>query len=179
MPKILLLGGPSGSGKSTFASQCLTAHDWIHLEADRWPDADGIDHHGIRTEWDDFFDHHHPNPLHDVLAQRGVGHTGLVLSLPSRVVLSAQHLNVALGLLSVAYLYAHPAFCLQAFLQSPKALQHGLGADHWNANNFATFGALSRSENHALLIYSFTAGGDRRGDQEIYNDLIALVGEVD
>lgn len=53
MRKILLLGGPSGSGKSTFASQCLTAHDWIHLEADRWPDADGIDHHGIRTEWDE------------------------------------------------------------------------------------------------------------------------------
>jgi len=91
MPKILLLGGPSGSGKSTFSSQYLTARNWLHLEIDRWPEMDGIDHYGIRAEWNRFLEQNDPIPLHEVLRQRAIGHAGLVLSLPSPVVFDSQH----------------------------------------------------------------------------------------
>jgi hypothetical protein len=119
MPKILLLGGPSGSGKSTVSAQYLAAaHNWLHIEIDRWPEIDGTDHCGVRAEWNRFLEQNNPIPLHEVLRQRAIGHAGLVLSLPSSIVFNSQHLHAALGLLYVAYLYGHPAVCLQAFLDS-------------------------------------------------------------
>jgi hypothetical protein len=175
MSKITLLGGPSGSGKSKFASEHLTARKWSHLEIDRWPAQDGVDFYKIRPEWDQFIHQYNSGPLHELLVPRALGFTGMVLSLSSRILFNSHHLAAAAGRFHIAYLYGHPAFCLNAFLHSPKAIELGLGPDHWNYHNYELFGGLSRPENHRLLIDSFTGDGVRRDPQKIYDDLLNLL----
>jgi hypothetical protein len=174
MPKILLLGGPSGSGKSTFTSQYMNARNWLQLELDRWPEEDGPDFHHIRPEWDRFIHLRDPVPLYELLAERGAGSAGVVLSLSSRIVFSRDHLLAALGRLQIAYLYGPPDLCREAFLHSPKAIQLNLGPEHWDFHNLELFERLPGPENQHLLIHSFTTNGVRRDNEEIYNEIISL-----
>jgi hypothetical protein len=176
MSKILFLAGPSGSGKSFFASHYLSKRGWLHLEIDRFPE-NGIDVENIRSEWDDFLNRLRPDPLHRVLLGRAGSPTNVVLSFPGNLVFSPDHLRAGQGNFSFAYLYGHPAHCLQAFLDREQATRRGLGADWWNSNNLTTFGYLSLSFNHPLLIETFTANGGRRDPEQIYGDVLRLIEE--
>ena len=52
-----------------------------------------------------------------------------------------------------------------------------MGVDWWNSNNITTFGYLSLSFNHPLLIETFTANGGRRDPEQIYGDVLRLIEE--
>ena len=116
-----------------------------------------------------------PDPLHRVLVVRAVSGANVVLSFPGNLVFSPDHLRAGQGFFSFAYLYGHPADCLQAFLDREQATRRRLGVDWWNSYNVATFGALSASFNQPLLIESFTADGVTRDPEQIYVDLLKLI----
>jgi hypothetical protein len=175
-PKILFLGGPSGSGKSHFADKYLSAkHGWFHLEIDQHP-KDGIDVNNLRPEWKRFYERFEPGALHKELSQRAGSLSRVVLSHPGNQVFDPQHLESGVGYFHFAYLYGHPARCLKAFLAREQVSGRGLKADHWDHNNHLTFDRLSRSHNHRLLIEAFDADGERRDLDEIYVDLLRVIG---
>jgi hypothetical protein len=177
MSKILFLAGPSGVGKSYFASECLANRGWLHLEIDRFPEGDGIDFENIRSEWDDFWDRRTPGPLRRVLLGRAGASTNVVLSFPSNAVFSPDRLEAGRGYFYFAYLYGQPAHCLRAYLDREQATGRMLGANWWISNNLPTFGGLSLSFNHSLLIEAFTASGGRRDPEQIYGDVLRLIEE--
>jgi hypothetical protein len=175
MSTILFLGGPSGAGKSFFASHCVATWGWLHLEIDRFLEGDGIDLENIRSEWDEFWVHLRARPLHNSLLARAGPSRKVVLSFPSNLIFSPEHLRAGQGYFAFAYLYGHPAHCLQAFLDREQATGRRLGAEWWNSNNHTTFGCLSLLFNHPLLIEAFTAGGIRRDPEQIYADVHNLI----
>jgi hypothetical protein len=176
MSKFLFLGGPSGSGKSFFASVHVSKRGWLHLEIDRFLEGDGIDLENIRSEWDDFLERLRPGPLHSALLDRAACSANVVLTFPSNLVFGPEHLRTGQGYFSFAYLYGHPAHCLQAFVVREEANRRRLDAKWWDHHNMPTFGGLSSSFNQPLLIETFTANGERRNPEQIYGDLLKLIG---
>ena len=176
--KILFLGGPSGSGKSYFASRYLVGEGWLHLEIDRHGRGDGIDVENLRLEWNDFWIRHDPSSLCEELWRRAAASRYIVLSFASSVVFSEDHLAAAAGLICVAYLYGHPQFCLQAFLNRERSMRRELAIRHWDKYNRQTFGELSLSRNQPLLIEMFREDGSRRDPKEIYADIINRLNEA-
>jgi gluconate kinase len=178
MTSFLFLAGPSGSGKSHFAKTCLAAkHGWLHLEIDQHP-KDGIDKNDLRSEWDEFDKRCKPVALHRELLKRAHSPRHVVLSFGSRQVFSPQHVKAAHRYFHIAYLYGHPAHCLQAFHDREQANCRGLKVDHWNSNNSETFGRLSGSLNHQLLIEAFSAEGVRRDPEKIYADILTIINDA-
>ena len=176
--KILFLAGPSGSGKSYFASRYLTERGWLHLEIDRHDQGDGIDLENLRSQWGDFWMRHDPSPLREELRRRAAGAPDMVLSFASSVVFSADHLHAAAGQFCVTYLYGHPQFCLQAFLNRERSMPRELAISHWDKYNRETFGELSLSKNQPLLIEVFREDGSRRDPKEIYADITSRMSKA-
>jgi hypothetical protein len=173
--KILFLGGPSGSGKSYFASRYLAGHGWLHLEIDRHDEGDGIALENLRLEWDDFWIRHDRSSLNQELRRRATGFPHIVLSFASTVVFSADHLRAAAGQFYIAYLYAHPQFCLQAFVDRERSMPRELAISHWDKHNRDIFGELSLSRNQPLLIEAFREDGLRRHPNEMYADIASRI----
>ncbi len=176
--KILFLAGPSGSGKSYFASRYLAGRGWLHLEIDRHDQGDGIDLENLRSQWGDFWMRHDPSPLREELRRRAAGAPDMVLSFASSVVFSADHLHAATGQFCVTYLYGHPQFCLQAFLNRERSMPRELAISHWDKYNRETFGELSLSKNQPLLIEVFREDGSRRDPKEIYADITSRMSKA-
>lgn len=170
--KILFLGGPSGSGKSHFASQYLAKKGWLHVEIDRHDQGDGIDLENLRSEWDAFWLRCEFSPLHQELLRRAANFPYIVLSFASTVVFNVNHLRVAAGHFCAAYLYGHPTFCLQAFLDRESSMPRDLGLRHWDKHNRTIFGELSLSHNQPLLVEAFCEQGARRDAEEIFADIM-------
>jgi adenylate kinase family enzyme len=86
-PLIFILG-PSGAGKSTIGQWLAEDLYLLHIEVDRWPDGDGIDLAGIRTEWN-LYINGSTSPLVSVLSSRVLqaAKSGAVLTFPGTLVL--------------------------------------------------------------------------------------------
>src|SRR4030095_16670702 len=80
---LIFILGPSGAGKSTIGQWLAEALDLLHIEVDRWPDGDGIDLTGIRTEWD-LYINGSTSPLISTLRSRvrKAAQSGAVLTFP-------------------------------------------------------------------------------------------------
>jgi hypothetical protein len=176
--KSLFLGGPSGSGKSYFASRYLAGNGWLHLEIDRHDEGDVIALENLRLEWDDFWIRHDPSSLNQELRRRATGFRHMVLSFASTVVFSADHLRAAAGQFYIAYLYARPQFCLQAFVDRERSMPRELAISHWDKHNRHIFGELSLSGNQPLLIEAFRENGSRRDPKEIYADIASRISKL-
>lgn len=169
--RILFLGGPSGAGKSHFAENYLAPHGWLHIEIDAPPSGSGIDGANLREEWDAFYLRHDAVPLRNELLRRIGSAPAVVVSLPSFIVFSAQHLEAAACQFSVAYLFGPHAFCRREFLAREAQLNRGLGVEHWNQFAPAAYAIVTDPANHDLLIPAFTPDGSRRALEEMYADL--------
>lgn len=176
-PKILFLGGLSGSGKSSFARNYLMGRrGWVHIEIDA-DGEDGIDKNGLRVAWDAFHDRHNPGLLHQELSGRAGGHTHVVLSFSSMMIFSENHLESGRGFFHFAYLYGEPGQCLQAFLDRERDRGSGLGTPHWDSNNINLICRLKEPRNRGLVIEAFAPSGERRNPDDIYADILRLIGE--
>jgi hypothetical protein len=178
MPKMLFLGGPSGSGKSTFARKHLVSRGWRHIEIDRYPEGDGIDIENLRAVWEAFLHGYQPAPLHDELLRRSTDGRYLVLTFPSDLVFGSRHIEVSRGRFFFAYLYGHPVVCLREFSTREHATGRGLDCHHWDRYAPRTFGALSLSSNHDLLIEAFMPDGTRGEADEMYRDVLRVIGDA-
>ena len=150
----------------------------MHLEIDRHGRGDGIDAENLRLEWNDFWIRHDPSSLREELWRRAAASRYIVLSFASSVVFSEDHLRAAADQICVAYLYDHPQFCLQAFLNRERSMRRDLAISHWDKYNRQTFGELSLSRNQPLLIEMFREDGSPRDPKEIYADIINRLNEA-
>src|SRR5262245_66522351 len=115
---LLFIVGPSGAGKSTIGQWLAEDLDLLHIEVDRWPDGDGIDLAGLRTEWDSYLSGS-IRPLVSVLRSRvtQASRSGAVLTFPGSLVLPPELITESgeAGIITVV-LYGSGAECLDAFL---------------------------------------------------------------
>jgi len=161
---IILLLGPSGSGKTTLGDWLAEDLQILHLEIDRWPDGDGIDLEGLRTEWDAFVGTGQAARLAAVIRDRvrRVGRQGAVLSFPSILVLSPALIRTAeqQGIRPFV-LYGTGAECLDAFLERERKTGRRLGQKHWIQYNAYSYIAYSQEEFARHRLGTF-ASGERR-----------------
>lgn len=117
---IVFLLGPSGSGKTKLGEWLAEDLQILHLEIDRWPDGDGIDREGLRTEWDTFLRTGQAGKLAAAIRDRvaQAGRKGAVLSFPSVLVLDPNLIRAAEeeGIWSLV-LYGTGGECLRALSQ--------------------------------------------------------------
>lgn len=161
---LLFLLGPSGVGKSTLCAWVAQDLGFLHLEIDRFPEGDGIDLEGLRGEWNAFWLRSDGHPLAGVLMVRGHsgGHPGVLVSFPSGVVPSAEHINAAgeAGI-RLLVLYGTEAECREAFLRRERESGRGLGVDHWIQNNAQSYAAFSEPLFAPHRISAFGSGSFR------------------
>jgi shikimate kinase len=165
--------GPSGAGKSGFARFLTTRHHWLHLEIDQ-DGGDGIDLHNLRSAWNSFYESKNPTDLAEELRKRAkqAGRTASVLSFPSSVVLSPEHIAVAeKTLIRIVYLYGSAAHCIDAFLKRERTTGRNLGLDHWIMNNCAPYFMMSQPSLGAYRVHVFTADGTRRPHEDVSKQL--------
>jgi hypothetical protein len=174
---ILCLLGPSGAGKSTLARLIAERLSFLHLEIDRYPAGDGIDLEGLRTEWDAFWGATRARELAVAINARiqAAGRRGAVLSFPSGVVFSHDHIVAAHALRIVTVvLYGTGAECLGEFLRREIESGRNLDADHWIRNNAASYAMFSRPEYAEYRLNVFD-GGRFRDRATLLDELSARV----
>lgn len=172
--EILFVLGPSGAGKSKFGQYLNKRRHWLHLEIDRYPDGDGIDIENLRRPWDLFYKSRDPAELAVELRGRINRHSrmGCVLSFPSGVVLSTEHIAAARKeSIRVAYLYASAAHCINAFLERERSSGRNLSLDHWLENNRKPYLLMSRPEFEPHRTHVFTIRGARRSHANVLRDI--------
>jgi hypothetical protein len=122
--------------------------DLLHIEVDRWPDGDGIDLAGIRTEWDLYLGGSIA-PLITALRSRvrQAAKSGAVLTFPGTLVLTPA-LIIASGDAGITtiVLYGSGAECVDAFLAREEETGRRLSADHWIENNSESYAHFSLPE---------------------------------
>ena len=174
--RTLFVLGPSGAGKSTFAQYLATEHSWLHLEIDQFPNGDGIDIYGLRRVWNAFYQNNDPTALAEEL-HRFISRerkAGCVLSFPSGLVLSSNHIQAAsVASIKVIYLYGSAAHCINAFLERERNTGRNLTLDHWIANNCAAYFMMSRPEFDSHRIHVFTQAGLRLPHKEVFAQLFS------
>jgi hypothetical protein len=176
-PTILFLGGLSGSGKSSFSRDYLMGRrGWFHMEIDV-PGENGIDKNDLRDAWVAFLVHHNPRPLHQELSRRAGGHTHVVLAFSSMMIFGKSHLKSGRGFFHFAYLYGDPERCLQAFLDRERDRGSELGTPHWEWNKRNLICALNERHNRGLVIEAFAPSRERRNPDDIYVDILRIIGE--
>jgi hypothetical protein len=164
---ILFLMGPSGVGKSTLAGWIAKDLGLLHIEIDRFPEGDGIDLEGLRTEWDAFWNGRNMGPITSTLLTRASSAdcSGVILSFPSGVVPSSEHLEAAeKARVRVIVLYGTGAECLGSFLRRELASGRNLSVEHWIQNNALYYARFSepRFAAHRLLVFERGEFQDRR-----------------
>jgi hypothetical protein len=161
-PLIFILG-PSGSGKSTIGQWLSEDFDLLHIEVDRWPDGDGIDLAGIRTEWD-LYINGSTSPLVSMLSSRvrQAAKSGAVLTFPGGLVPSSALIIASreAGITTVV-LYGSDAECLDAFLAREEATGRRLRADHWIRNNSDSYALFSLPKYAPWRLAAFQPDGRR------------------
>src|SRR5215831_3595025 len=114
---LLFIFGPSGVGKSAFGNYLVQLHGWLHLEIDQFPAGDGIDIHQLRYEWELFYRQKNSRPLVQALRQRvtSANKANCILTFPSGLVLSPEHIKSCEPSIQVCYFYGSAAHCINAF----------------------------------------------------------------
>lgn len=177
-PPIVFLVGPSGSGKSTLASWVTSDLRFLHLEIDRWPDGDGIDLEGLRTEWDVYMVQCDVRPLVMVLGDRirNAATAGAILSFPGGFVPSpAQVAAAEQAHVSFVLLYGSGVDCLGAFLKREQQLNRGLGEPHWIANNACSYALFSSPRFDDCRLAAF-ANGIHRPRAQLIDEIAQRAG---
>jgi hypothetical protein len=174
---IWFIFGISGAGKSHFCEWLQAAKGWLHLEIDLHP-KDGIDEHGLRGEWNAFFNQREPKGLIDILRARGtqVGSTGVVLSFPGNVIsyITADHIKSCAKQVTFAFLSGDPKFCLRSFLQREQGTVRRLGQPHWEGNNKPLFQKLKEPAVRGYVVDAFNANGSRKSTDALYAEITKL-----
>lgn len=176
LPALFVLG-PSGAGKSSLGNALSARLGWLHVEFDQ-DSQDGVTKSGLREEWDAFYNEHQADRLAATLQCRATagGKSGLVVSMPSLVVLMPKHITAATAAgISTIVLYGTGAECLQAFLQREVATGRSLTAEHWISNNAVTYAIHSRPEYAAIRVSAFCFGS-RRPVEEVVAEVCCRVG---
>jgi hypothetical protein len=158
---ILFLLGPSGVGKSTLAEWIRDDLTFLHIEIDRFPDGDGVDLEGLRTEWEAFWSRCDARPIAAAINDRAraSGRSGAVLSFPSLVVLSPQHIQAAQHSgIRIIVLYGSGAECLESFLRREEQSGRRLTGEHWVQNNALSYARFSLPDYAACRVGVFAEG---------------------
>lgn len=170
---ILFVLGPSGAGKTSLGQHLDKNYGWLHLEVDL-PDRDGIDAHGLRGQWDPFWESFSPDSLAREIRQRTAsdGKRGCVVSFSSLLVLSPKHICAAEKvLIKTIYLYGTAAHCIDSFLQREQVSGRCLSLDHWLYYNKEHYMEMSRPEYAPYRIPVFDGRGSRRPYEEVLDDI--------
>lgn len=174
LQRIVFVLGPSGVGKSKFGQYLNARHRWLHLEIDRYPHGDGIDVENLRGPWDLFYESKSPAAIALELRERikRLHRTGCVLTFPSGVLLSTDHiLAAAKTSIRVTYLYGSAAHCINAFLEREHSSGRNLGLGHWLINNRETYLMMSRPEFESYRTRAFTIRGVHRSCETVLRDI--------
>jgi len=168
---IIFVLGPSGVGKSDLAKALARKLDYEFYEVDQYP-ADGIDVHGLRREWDEFWLNVRPESLVDLLCGRAAAarKTGIVVGFPSMLTLRGAHLRALNGKVRVVYLVGTEEQCRSAFLAREQKTGRRPDAAHWNRNNKAMFDFLKTPEAKPYIVAAFD-DNDRRSTEQILADI--------
>ena len=161
-PLIFILG-PSGAGKSTIGQWLAEDLDFFHIEVDRWPDGDGIDLAGIRTEWDSYISGS-TSRLVSVLRSRvrEAAKSGAVLTFPGGFVPSPALIIASREAgITIVVLYGSGAECLDAFLAREETTGRRLSANHWIQNNSDSYARFSLPEYAPWRLAVFQSHGRR------------------
>ena len=158
---ILFLLGPSGVGKTTLGQWVSEDLDLLWIEIDRFPDGDGIDLANLRTEWDAFWNVCDAGVIATTLRERVLakGACGAILTFPSLVVFSAEHLEcLEQAGIRVLVLYGAEETCLAAFLQRERESGRNLSKEQWLHNNSHIQKRLGESSYERYRLMAFEAG---------------------
>lgn len=175
-PSVLLLLGPAGVGKSFFADYLTRRHGWLHLEMDQ-PGVDGIDFHGIRTEWDLFLRERQPGTLISELMRRASeqDRQHCILTFPSMIALSPVRTESCGESILIRYLTGPESHCREAFLKRERENGRGFDAPYWAFHNRFIYRALSDPGIHPYCVPAFTPQGDRRSPEDIFREMFGQI----
>jgi hypothetical protein len=173
-----LLFGPSGVGKSCFGQYLECAKNWLFLEIDQFKAPgeavpDGIDVHGLRVPWDQFYCEFEAHPLAEELTNRvnGQQKSGCVLSFPSRVPIQLQHIASSSSHISLWILYGSAADCIHSFLEREKELLRNLDLEFWRSNNYELYLHYSLPHLGSQRVAAFDMNGSHRRFEDIFSEL--------
>jgi shikimate kinase len=167
--RILFILGPSGVGKSRFGKYLEQKYRWLHLEIDQYR---GIDIHELRKEWDLFYHQKNSTCLVDNLHQKVIdtSSTNCVLTFPSKLVLSPEHIKVCESAIQICYLYGSADHCISAFLRRESETKRNLDFRHW-INNGGIYLEMSNPSFEPYRVHVFTHDGRKRSNKEIWADV--------
>jgi len=174
---VALVGGLSGAGKSQLCEWAVEDLNMLHLEVDL-PGADGIDEHGLRSEWNAFYGRHEGAALAGTLRDRAarVGRVGVLLSLPSNAILTKAHLAAARAAEIHVVLAAGPLeLCLGAYLERERRSGRGLDEQRWHRFNDRTVSTYESTDHAPFLLRTFNRGGKRASRPQVMSRLRKLV----
>lgn len=171
--KAILVFGSSGAGKSKISEVFANESNFLHYEADRWPEQDGIDFHNLRAEWDVFLAQGDPKPLYEVLVSRAKAEKkkGTILSLPSMIVDSELLFRAKQVPLHSIILYGSAAECIESFLKREAETGRNLTLQHWYDNNHGTYMRMSSPECAPFRVFVFNQG-KRRDLNEVITEIL-------
>jgi adenylate kinase family enzyme len=172
--KIFFLLGPSGVGKSSFGKYLKHSHGWMHLEIDQYPN-DGVDIHRLRKEWNLFYNNHDSTSLVNNLHQRLIAAdcSNCVLTFPSNLILSHQHIKSCSSVIHICYLYGSAAHCINTFLKRDHENKRYLDFNHWLSNNKESYIEISKPIFEPFRLHVFIHDGSHRPFDEIYADVLS------
>lgn len=158
--KAILVFGPSGAGKSFISAEFAREYKFLHYEADRWPEQDGIDFHNLRTEWELFITQGDPKPLYEIMISRARAEkkNGAILSLPSMIPNSGLLLQAKQENLHSIILYGSAAECIESFLKREMETGRNLSSQHWYDNNCGFYMRMSSPEFAPFRVLAFNQG---------------------
>jgi hypothetical protein len=160
-------------GQVTLSKYVAERQGWLFMEIDQFP-ADGIDHYGLRGEWDRFLIAGDADPLIRVLTERykAANKTGVVLSFPSNLILSLDQVKAVQPRVDVIYLFGKPELCLLAFKKREKEVGRNLDTDYWHANNDGVYHALADKSFAPYTLNAFDERGLRRSEEDLLLDIL-------
>jgi shikimate kinase len=165
--------GPSGVGKSDLSKALAERLEFEFYEIDQRP-KDGIDAHGLRDEWDEFYGSANPERLLNLLRGRidTAGKQGIVLGFPGKLILNGSRLGSLKGKVRVVYLAGREGQCLDAFLARERQTGRGLDALYWAHNNQSIFDFLRTDEAKPHIVLAFDERA-RRNTEQVLAEIVS------
>ena len=170
---IIFVIGPSGVGKSHISELLTEQFRFLFMDVDiHHP----FGHYGLRKEWNNFDAELNPLPLASALRDRiNAPHaTGVLLSFPSRRVLTRKHIDAAQteGIRTIL-LWGPVELCKKAALERPDG-RVASGSRYDDANKRA-FDTYRSPEFDAIRIEVFRADGSRWPVEHLLNSIATLI----
>lgn len=170
IPKMLIILGPSGVGKSSLGNYLAQTHGWLHLEIDQ---IHGLDVHQLQQEWKLFYQQKNTLHLIRILHQKvtSANKTNCVLTFPSGLVLSLEHIKECVPSIQVCYLYGSAAHCINAFLRREHETNRNLDVNYWIQNNRDSYTKMNSPSFEPYRVHVFTHEGRHRPHADIWEEI--------